>query len=939
MNYIKITWLLLLTAYSTLCAQSAKDINFQQEIPLDPTVKKGVLANGFTYFIKKNQKPENKAELRLIINAGSILEDEDQLGLAHFVEHMAFNGTKSFKKNDLIDYLQSIGIEFGADLNAHTSFDETVYKLEVPTDDVQVFNTSLQILREWADGITFDATEIENERGVVAEELRARSGAGMRVFYKSIPVLTNQSRYAKRTPIGTLDVILNSQPEALTRFYNDWYRPELMALVIVGDVAIDETEKKIQKLFSNLKGPHQPRERTYYSIPHNTAPKAVVITDKELTDTSISIYHKKEKETATTLEDYKKELIEKMYGGMLRERLSEALLTKKALFLSATAGIGHFLGDKNSFYLRANLKEEDITGGIISLLKESERVRRFGFSQTELDRYKAYMLNNARIRKEETGKLSSRQYAETLIDLFTHAKPVPGDTFIYDFYTAVLPDITLDEVNQTGKHWAQGENMAIVLSAPHKESLSLPDETALINLWESVRREELDTYEDSLENQELMTEVPKAGTVVKTDYIDAIDVTKWELGNGITVLAKSTNLQNNLISMYSFRSGGSSLAPDSLYVSARVAGNIITSGGINNISPADLSKLNMGKTLMLRSFLNFYEEAFIGSSSSQDLERMLQMTHLYFTKPNKDAKVFSTMKSQMIASVRNQESSPIGYLDAHIEKVMTNNHLRGISLTEEQINTELDLDKAYAFYKDRFDSANGFTFVFVGSFDIDVLQKQIERYLASLPSNLEEKNQWRDIGLRRRKGRISETLYKGVDDKAVVDMRFTGTLEFSEEKRKKAELLGKLLKIKLTEEMREKMAGVYGVKISGFATYAPYGWYRMGIRFTCAPENYQKLINAVFEEIHKVKENGATPEDVAKIQEAELANLKDGMRSNSYWGFLLKKMYVNGWKPEKLLNYESEIKKLTPEYFKEAAITFFNEDNYAQFVLLPENIE
>ncbi len=936
-NIKTILFLLLSICAHSLLAQtvSPKTDNLDQEIPIDPTVTIGTLDNGLTYYLKKNTKIEHKAELRLVINVGSILEDEDQLGLAHFVEHMAFNGTKSFKKNDLIDYLQSIGVEFGADLNAHTGFDETVYKLSVPTDDAKIFDTSLQVLRDWADGITFDNAEIDAERGIVAEELRARSGAGMRMYYKSIPILTNNSRYAKRTPIGTLDIIKNSTYDALKRFYRDWYRPDLMALVLVGDFDVAKTEQKIKELFKSLEPVKNPRERIRYSIPENTAPVVSIVTDAEASNVRASIYYKKQKTETLTLGDYRQSLLQKLYTGMLRQRLSEVELLPDAPFLLARAGIGSFLGDKDNYYLATVLKEDKISEGIKALLEESERAKRYGFANSELERYKALLLNNADIYRKEDGKMSSRYYLEQYIDNFTDNKPIPGDEFKYEFYKDVLPDIMVDEVNKIGEQWIKSENIAVVLNAPDKESLVLPSKNEVVEMLNNVAALKIDKYNDTLSKSKLMDFKPEPGEIIETTYNDKIDVTTWKLANGVTIMVKPTQLQNDLISMSGFRPGGSSLAPDSLYVSARNAGNIVGSSGINNISTIDLKKLNMGKTVSVTPRINFYDDLFSGSSSSAHLERMLQMTHLYFTAPNKDESVFEAQKARMISITKNAEASPGAVFEKKINETMTQNHLRGVSLQEKQLEEGLKLDEVYDFYKDRFSSANGFTFIFAGNIEVDTVKNLVTRYLGSLPSSVEEES-WRDIGLRRTKGVIKKTIIKGIDDKSKVDMRFTGTLDFSPDKRKKLSLLAKLLKIKLTEEMREKMSGVYGVQVSGFATDRPYSWYRMNVRFTCAPENVDKLTKKVFEEIEKIKINGASQVDLEKIKEAELTNAKEGLKYNIYWISKLQNAYEYGWNPEKILDYEAEINKLTSKDFKEAANTYFDTNNYAEFILMPE---
>ncbi|MBF8148266.1 insulinase family protein [Winogradskyella sp. F6397] len=923
--------LLLFLSFS-LPAQ-IKDLN--RKIPTDPTVKIGKLANGLTYYIKQNAKPKNKAELRLVINAGSILEEDDQQGLAHFVEHMAFNGTKSFEKNELINYLQGLGVEFGADLNAHTGFDETVYKLSVPTDE-ETFNTSLQVLRDWADGITFEDEEIDNERGIVAEELRARSGAPMRMYYQSIPKITNNSRYAKRLPIGTTDVILNSEYDAMKRFYKDWYRPDLMALVLVGDFDVHKTEKKVKELFSGMQLIDNPKERVYYEIPDNKEPVITVITDKEASGVSISLFSKKDETEVITLNDYRNEVLKYLYSAMLRQRLNEIGLQPDAPFLSAIAGIGDFLGNKDAFLLKASLKEDKITEGIEALLVESERVKRFGFTNTELVRFKEQLLNGADMRRKENGKINTKYYVEQYIDNFTDSKAIPSDAFIYQFYKEVFPTITVEEINNLSNDWIKTDNVAVVLNAIDKENLKLPTEEDIEAILKKVSLQPLEAYEDALSDIKLMTNEPTPGKVISETYNEDVDVTTWKLANGITIIAKPTKFQNDLISMSGFRPGGSSLAPDSLYISARNAGNIIGSSGVNGISESDLNKLNMGKTVRVTPNITFYDDLFSGSSSSKDLETMLQMVHLYITSPNKDEGVFNSKKANLKSIYKDQDKSPGNFFDNQISEIMTKGHLRGVPLTVQQIEDGLNIDDAFKFYKERLASANGFTFVFVGSIDLKNLRAFTAKYLGSLPSDLEKESTWKDIGMRYTNTVVKKTFLKGVENKSIVDMRFTNNFDFSLKEKNKLSLLGKLLKIKLTEEMREKMSGVYGVQVAGYASDIPYGWYRMNIRFTCDPNNVEKLVHKVLEEIKKIQKDGATEADLYKIKEAELANHKEFLEINAYWINKLREAVKYDLKLESILDSEAEINNIDSNMFKDAANTYFNMNNYAEFVLKPE---
>ena len=620
-----------------------------------------------------------------------------------------------------------------------------------------------------------------------------------------------------------------------------------------------------------------------------------------------------------------------------KKRLNEIKLQPNAPFLSASAGIGNFLGNMDSYYLRANLKEDKIIKGIDALFTESERAKKYGFTNPELERYKQLLLNNADIRRKETGKLSTRYYIEQYIDNFTDNKPIPSDAFVYGFYKEVLPTITVDEVNNVSKQWVREDNMAVVLNAVEKEDLKLPTETEIEETLINVRLKKIEAYKDKMGDIQLMSNTPKPGKIVSESYNEKVDVTTWQLANGVTVIAKPTKFQNDLISMNGFRPGGSSVAPDSLYVSARNAGIIIGSSGVNGISKTDLKKLNMGRTVSVTPRINFYDDLFSGSSSSKDMERMLQMVHLYFTKPNKDEDVFNANKENLKSLFKNQDKSPGSFFEKKISEVMTNSHLRAIQLTEKQIENELNIDEAYNFYKERFSSANGFTFIFVGSFNIENLKTNATQYLGSLPSNLDKTSSWRDIGLRYIEGVIKDTIIKGVDDKSKVDMRFVGSFKFSLEEKKKLSLLGKLLKIKLTEEMREKMAGVYGVQVSGYASDIPYNWYRMNVRFTCDPDNVDKLIKKVLEEIEKIKIGGASSEDLNKIKEAELANAKDAMEYNGYWIFKLKEVYKYGLDYESILDYETGINKIDSNMFKDAANTYFNMSNYAEFILMPES--
>lgn len=927
-----LTGILLFCALTNLVAQ-----DLTKKVPIDPSITTGKLDNGLTYYIKHNPKTENKAELRLVINAGSLLETEEQQGLAHFLEHMAFNGTRNFEKNELIDYLESLGVLFGADLNAHTSFDETVYKLTLPTDDEEVYDKGLEILRDWSDGITLAEKDIDEERGVIAEELRSGLIGSRRLFNSYIPLITNNARHAERLPIGKLDVILNADYEELRKFYRDWYRPDLMALMVVGDIDVEETKQKIIQNFGDLKNPSNPKPLTQYGIPDNKELKAGIFTDPEVSPLKFFAYYKKQKNNTETLEDYRKTLVSRLYTGMLNLRMEEAREEGRAPVIEIKGGMGNFLADKNSYFVSATLKEDQIKEGIIATLKESERAKRYGFSQSELDRYKKQLLNRANLVRKEEGKINSRSYVEDYVDHFIEGDPIPGSEFTYNFYKDQLPTISLEEVNALSEKWIGDENISLILAGPEKDDLKLPGEETLVQWFESVKDLKLETYEDDLKVDELMSWEPKPGKVKSTSYNKDINVTEWELSNGVTVVLKPTKLQNDVISISAVRPGGSSLAPDEDYISARFAGDIINKSGLNNISESGLRKLNMGKTVSVKNYINFYEELISGESSTKDLETMLKIIHLSFTNPNKDEAAFSVFKDRRVSAYKNNEITPYSYFRKKIAIEMSDNHLRAVPVESKQIKDELDLDKAFDFYKERFASAKGFTFFILGNFELDSIKPYVETYIASLPSkNIKQKS--KDIKLRYTQGN-NETFYKGQEDKAEVHLRYTGKFDFSTRKRDLLSALTHVIRLRLYEELRENRGGVYGVRVASFATDIPYKWYRQSIDFTTAPDDVEDLIKAVHVELEKIRKEGVTQEDLNKVKEALRLRGKEGLDYNSYWSMKLKEAYKYNLDPSKIPDFNSFADELSSKELQELAKEYLIEDNYSQFILLPEKME
>ncbi len=931
MKIFKITILFCLVSILTFGQQS----DLGMAIPMDPNIKSGLLENGIRYFIKHHPTPKGKAELRLAIDAGSILEDDDQQGLAHFIEHMAFNGTRNFEKNELINYLQNLGVRFGADLNAHTSFNETVYKLSLPADNQEIFTTGMQILRDWADGISFEPQEIENERGVILSEALNRKGVKSRIFDVFAYGVTNGSRYYHRMPIGKEEVISSAQRDKFVSFYEDWYRPDLMAVIVVGDIDVETTERQVREYFGSMEPVVDARERVYYRIPANDGIKVFTVKDKEATEYNFQLFFKREKDTASTLGSLRERLLERLYTTMINDRYSEILVGGSATFLSAGVSIGALLATTDSYYLNGSLKEDFLYEGLKSIIGEHERARRYGFTEVELERAKQRILGSAFNALESKGSVQSRTLVDLYVDHYIDNVPVPGEEFYYDFYNEIIPGITLEEVNGIAGKWIRGENVSLVFSTAHKEGIKLPSEDELEQMWRDSYGWDLDRYQPEVVERPLMPELPLPGKVEKKEYIDDIGVYLLTLSNGIEVVLKPSDLRKDIV-MSGFRPGGTSLAHDSLYFSVRHASDLLYNSGLNGLTPFQLRKVNTGKAVSVKPILNFYDEQINGKSSLKDIETMMQMTHLYFTAPMKSEEVFNTYKDWLINKAMGADLEPVRFFYDEVSRVMSNDHLRANPIKPEQYRDGFSLDKAYDFYVTRMSNASGFRFVFVGDFIVDDFIPLVERYIASLPTAPSPEPKSADIGLRYRSGIVNQEYHINSEEKSMVVLHFNGELEHTPFEKSVLDALAAVLKLRLYDEVREKMGGVYGVGVSGFTTNVPYEWFRVGIEFTCAPADVDKIISVVLEEIEKLKQEGVMESDVLKVTEAMRVSARAGLNNNDYWMSRIKEAMKYGLEWDSILKAEEDIDRIDAALLQSAARKYLSGKNYARFVLYPK---
>ncbi|MBU2554993.1 MAG: insulinase family protein [Bacteroidetes bacterium] len=917
---------------SLLWAQSAGD----HKLPTDSQVITGTLDNGLRYYVRENKKPENRVEFRLVVNAGSILEDDDQQGLAHFLEHMAFNGTSHFSENDLVNFLESSGVDFGADLNAYTSFDETVYMFQIPADRDGLIDTAFMILHDWAQNLSLEGEEIDKERGVIHEEWRLGLGANDRMMKKAFPVIFNNSRYADRIPIGKMSVVDSCEHDALRRFYRDWYRPNLMAVVVVGDIDPAFAEKRIIDEFSGMKNPESLRERTVYDIPGNKEPLIAIATDKEATSNMVMLFYKHPKKNTVTINDYKDDLTTSLYINMLNARLNELNQSPESPFLYAATMYGGFLGRSIDAYMSfAVAKENKISESIITLLTENERVKQFGFNQAELERQKAQLLSDMEKAMLEKDHTPSRIFVSEYVDNFLENEPYPGIEMEYQLTKSLLPGINLQEINQLATNLVTDDNLVIMINGPEREGVVIPTEEQVMNDFKLATETKLEGYkEEAIASTLISTKLP-GGEIVSEKTLDDFGITEITLSNGIQVLLKPTDFKNDEIIMTGFSLGGTSLASTAEYMSARNAASIISQSGMGDLSQVNLDKFLTGKNVRVSPSISDLSQEISGTTVKKDFETMLQMTYLLFTEPRKDSTAFLTFKEKMSTQFKFMLANPQAVFYDTLYKLATQNDPRTIVIpTEAQINS-LDLSVAYDFYRARFANANGFKFVFVGNFEIAEIKPLLTKYLGSLP-NTGNPEKWKDVSPTFPKGITDVTVHKGAEEQSSVAIMMKEPFSWSAQSDLEMAMLMKILSIRLRENMREDQGGVYGVRASQGTSKYPKEMVSVTISWGCDPNKADTLSQTVFQEMNALQTSGPTEVNLNKAKETMIRDYETNAEQNNYW---LNKIKGSLYNESELLTIEQiqqMINNVTTDDIKKAAGKYFNSNHYLRVVLRPE---
>jgi zinc protease len=903
-------------------------------LPVDPEITTGKLDNGMWYFIRKNGVPADRAEIWLAVNAGSVLEDEDQRGLAHFIEHMAFNGTQHFAKMELVKYLESIGMRFGADINASTGFDETVYTLTVPTDKPEYVEKAFDIMEDWAHSIAFDPKEVDAERGVVIEEWRLGRGAQARMTDKQFPVLFQGSRYAERLPIGKKDILETATPETLKRFYHDWYRPDLMAVVVVGDVDPKRIEALVHSHFTALKNPEPERKREVFPLPGHKETLVSVATDPEASQTTVGIYAKRPVRPQDKVGDYRRTIVEGLYHNMLNARLDEIARRPDPPFLFGASTTGGFVRSAEVTYQAVGVRDGEIEKGLAALLTEVERVHRHGFTPTELDRAKKDWLLNYEKGARERRVTQSSTYAAEFVRAFTEGEPVPGIRAELELNRRFLPTIGLAEINALAADWLADSNRVILVDAPAKPQTPPPSKEAILAVFRAVQASDIPAYEDRVANGPLLPAAPQPGTIVSESKVPELNVTDWRLSNGARVVMKPTTGQRDEILLTAFGPGGHSLASDQDFPSALFAAPLLHEGGLGAYDRISLDKALAGTEVSVQPFIHQLEQGVEATAAGKEAERLFQLVYLTFTAPRKDPDAFRSVQSHLKAAVANRLAQPEQAFADKMVEAMTQSNPRFKPVTPDWVD-RVDLDTAYKFYRDRFADAGDFTFVLVGNFSPESIKPLVLTWLGGLPAQSRHET-WRDLGVQPPDGVVKVEVKRGLEPKSQVRIVFSGSADFSRENRHDLTALSDVLETRLREVLREDMGAVYGVSVSSDLDKRPRPSYRVNIEFGCAPEKVDALVQATFAEIESIQKNGVAAAYVNQVKEQERRERELDLTDNNFWMGALELYLSEGLDLKDLTHYDQLIARVTADNLRNTALKYLNTQRYVLGVLRPE---
>lgn len=922
----------------TLVASAQTGFDLNSLVPEEPAIRKGVLDNGLTYYIKHNEEPKNRASFYIIQNVGALLEEDNQDGLAHFLEHMAFNGTEHFEGKGILNTLEKHGVAFGRNINAYTAFNETVYNLsEVPTTHEGLVDTCLLILHDWSDFLLLQEDEIDLERGVISEEWRTRRNANFRMLRQWLPVVLKDSKWAERDIIGDTTVIKYHDPATLRQFYHDWYRTDLQAIAVVGDIDVDEIEQKVKTLFSTIEPIQNPKERPTFKVPDHEETYYVLATDDEATQSQINIYILDENKDGQekTYADLRDSYITSLYNAMASMRIQELLQKGTPPFVSGRTGRGGLVRgyDAYSISVTANTNEE--AKALEAIMIETERIKRHGFSEGELERAKTNLLTNMENRFKERDKISNDRYAREYAQNYLVKEPVPGIETEYQFAREVIPTITVDEISAKAKEWIKPENRAIVITGPtDAEHLSEEEAKSIIAKVEAM---EIDPYEDTVSGESLISEELEGAEIVDTKKLEDFDAVEWTLANNVKVIYRHADYEKDNVSLLAFSKGGASLWGDEYVPSADMTPTFMNAYGVGDFDAIALQKMLTGKKVSLSPTIGSLTEGFNGSTTPKDFETMMQLTYLYFEQPRFDEEAHNALMSRYMAFVANMEKDPAKIMQDSMSFIMADYHPRVRPMNTEYLQ-DVKFEEIQQIYHDRIQDAGDFTFFIVGNIDEETAKTMAQKYLGSLADS-EREESWKDHGIRSPEGLTKKVISVPLTTpKANVNVRYENDMDYTQESILAIKVLEGILDLRFTETVREDEGGTYGVGIGSGVSQYPVSKGSMRILFDCDPARADELKSIIYREIDRVVAEGPSAIDFDKTIKNLLKDREQAREHNSFWLSSLYNYYFNGINSADPANYEEILEKMSRQDIQKFAADFFDDADLIDVVFVPSSL-
>jgi zinc protease len=933
MKTLKLFIFLLFTCSSVALAQGGL-----QPAPMDSSIRYGKLSNGMTYYIRHNEQPKERADFFIAQNVGAILEEDTQNGLAHFLEHMCFNGTKNFPGKTLLNYFESVGVKFGQNINAYTSVDETVYNLsEIPTKTREgIIDSALLVLHDWSSFVSLEGPEIDKERGVIREEWRQGRTAMRRLMQARNKVMLAGSKYAIRDVIGDTAVINNFTYEDLRSYYHKWYRPDLQAILVVGDIDVDQIEAKIKALFNDIPAPVNPAERTWFTVPDNEQPIVGVFTDPEMTNHQVLLFWKRPglpDEVRKSVQGYALDRINDLISSMTNERLSDITQEPNSPFSNADGGLTDLTRTSDAYLFQCSPvlgKEKEARE---RLLKEAEVIRRFGFTQSELERAKTEMLSSFEKTYKERNQQKNTRLIREYVRNFTEAESCTGVAWEYDFVKMLLPSVNLQAINQVATSYIPEKNLILTITGPQKEGLTYPTNEEILLEIAAAKASTVEAYKDSVSNDPLISKMPKNGKVKKESINKELGTIEWSLSNGIKVILKSTKFKDDEIRMSAWSEGGMSLIPTEDLMSATLATDVIEQSGIGTFSLTDLQKKLSGKIVSVNPSIGNYEENMNGSSSVKDQETLLQLAYLYFSAPRKDDNAYALYMKQIDTYLQNAAQNPQKAYSDSVSMISYGYHPRIVILNLETIK-KMDSEAAYRIYSERFGNPADFIFAFVGNIDPVTFKPLVEQYLGGLKTSKVSEN-WKDNNLRIQKGLIRKDIVKTLQvSKTTNNIRYTADMPFNMTNMVQMQAIADILDLRYTATLREEEGATYGVSLWATVNKRPIEMANLAIRFDTDPKLEDKMLGIIHAELDSLALKGPKPEDLNKVRLNMIKQYKEDLAENGWWMSTINRFYRDHL--NYVSDYEKVVEAMSIESISATAKELLKQNNRLEVLLQPQ---